>query len=461
MAISRKFWNFLAFSITSGLPSALRLLLLPVVASLLGPSGLGRVAYIEAILMFVTVLSFFGIEHYFLKSYFHVDRDRLFSTLSKYLFAHNAVILVLCLAATTLFHDPELRLAFCLASLRMALWTILILPLRELRLQGRALGYATAFTGAGLVQAGLALLFVWLGWGIVGWFLGYLVGLVPFSLFFLVKSLPRLRQPLDRTVLRKALELGKAVTVGTLAMAAVDVADRIALKAFVPFDDIGVYSVGYSIGFAISILCTALYTTFEPALFQPTDVDRDLIPYFKRSLALSLAIVTSFAAFVIASADPFIRAFLPERFAEGGAVSALVAAATPYNLCHLFFTLLAVRLARHRTIVVASVCAAIVNVGLNLFLIPMWGILGAAYGTFLSFATLAAVYGPMVTHWPALRNVYIGALVVPFALALSSQLATSHQVVPMVPLTVAAFGAAWFIWSGDVLDWIPKRTLGN
>lgn len=455
-----RLFNFFAFTATSALQPALKLVFLPVFAALLGPDGMGRVAYIEAILLFIAVLSILGIHYYFLRNYHHVDREILFSTLTRFLLLYNLVILALCLAGSLLFDDPVEQVCFALASVTNFLAVVLILPLRELRLQERAFLYGATYAGMGIAQTLLALLLVWMGLGVVGWFLGYLLALAPIALYYTIRTIPRLRPAPQPKMLGEALWLGGALTASALGMMSVSIADRIQLKILASYDQVGLYSVGYGLGIGVSVVCSALYTTFEPTLYKHTLMDEAFSRSFARSFAISYIVVTSIAAMVIVLIEPLGHLLLEARFGPALPITKIVAACGIYGLCHLYFTLVGVRFQSKRALVLATFAGAGLNIVANHVLIPAWGIIGAAYSTFGAYLAMMLFYSLVMWRLPALRTLYIAALLVPIGIlgTVVAADASTGWFVTLAPIIAALLGMAWVARVGGLVPWKPHSS---
>jgi len=453
--LPRRFTNFLAFAVTSALQPALNLVLLPVFAALLGPEQMGIIAYVDGIVFFVAVASALGIHHYFLRNYSRKDPELLFASLSKFLLLHNLAIWLVLVTAALLFSSGTERLCFLAAGTTNFAVAVLILPLRELRIQERGLAYGGTYAAQGIAQALLALLLVVLGWGVLGRFVGYLLGVLPFALYFGWTTLRRLRRPANRKMIEEAVHLGTVLSLSALSMMVVGVADRILLKAYVPFSEIGVYSVGYTIGFAFAVLAAALYTTFEPLLYAAKEESDEFAGHFKRSFALAYMVILAGCAFLVAFARPLIHLVLEEPFYGAISIVQIVAPIALYQISHLFFSLVGVRLQAKRALLIVTVVAALTNIGANLVAIPRFGIEGAAYATCAAYLAMMLLYAFVISPYRELRGVYLTALVVPLGLLASSLLVPSHGLATIAaPLATGCVAIVWTGFSGGVWKWL-------
>jgi O-antigen/teichoic acid export membrane protein len=453
--LPRRFTNFLAFAVSGALQPALNLALLPIFAALLGPEQMGIIAYVDGIIFFVAVASALGIHHYFLRNYRSEDPELLFASLSKFLLLHNLAIWLVFITVALLFTDGTERLCFLVAGTTNFAVAVLILPLRELRIQERGLAYGGTYAAQGIAQALLALLLVALGWGVLGRFVGYFLGILPFALYFGRKTISRFRQPADRKMIERAVHLGVALSLSALSMMVVGVADRILLKAYVPFSEIGVYSVGYTIGFALALVGAALYTTFEPLLYAAKDQGEEFARHFKRSFAVGYMVILFGCTLLVAFAGPLIHLLLEAEFYGAIPIVQIVAPIALYQLCHLFFSLVGVRLQAKRALLIVTAAAALTNIAANLIAIPVFGIEGAAYATCAAYLAMMLLYAFVLSPYREIRGVYITALAVPLVLLGSSWVTPSEGITPVVAtLAGGCLGIAWMGFSGGVWKWL-------
>ena len=360
-------------------------------------------------------------------------------------------------AAALLFTTGTERLCFLVAGTTNFAVAVLILPLRELRIQERGLAYGGTYAAQGLAQALLALLLVVLGWGVLGRFVGYLLGILPFAIYFGWKTMRRLRRPADRAMISEAVHLGTALSLSALSMMVVGVADRILLKFFVPFAEIGVYSVGYTIGFALAFVGAALYTTFEPLLYAEKDEDGGFVDHFTRSLAIAYMVILFGSTLLVAFASPLIRLLLEEDFYGAIPVVQIVAPIALYQLCHLFFSLVGVRLQAKRALMIVTIVAALTNIGVNLAAIPIFGIKGAAYATCAAYLVMMLLYAFVLSPYRELRGVYLTALALPLALLGSALLAPPEGIAHYaVPLATGVVATVCMGFSGGVWRWLQS-----
>ena len=106
--------------------------------------------------------------------------------------------------------------------------------------------------------------------------------------------------------------------------------------------------------------------------------------------------------------------------------------------------------------------SAIINIGLNYILIPVYGIYGAAYATILSFLMFAIIkylmsvkYYPINLNWKNLFLIFLGLIAVD--LIFSSLSFTHIEMISMKIATVLIFGWLIYHFYSDKIMQIFKR----
>lgn len=415
--MNKKTINFLAYSGASALQPMLSLLLLPILARLLGPAQMGLIAYVDSTVLFVAVVSILGTHHYYYRSFHEVDRAPLLGSLQTFLIGYNGLILLaLCFGVALLASDYS-RESFLLAVVANFMNTVLVLPLRELRMQERAVSFGLVTTGIAVTQSLVGVGLIVAGWGAEGKYWGQVFVTTSVAVAF---GIVRLRGILGRTDwqhVRRAVRLGIPLMVSGLSMMTIALSDRIVLKLHLSYAEVGVYSVGYTLGFSLSLLSQALYSTFEPRLYKhPMDT-----PDFRRELRqawlVAVSLMTFISCAVIVCASPLVEFLLPDEFGGAAKIARIVSAATIFNAGIPLATLIGVKRQSQRFIALVAIAAAVLNVVLNVVLIPRYGSIVAALSTVAAYGLIVVLHLRLTRGIEGLDDVRIVALGAPVASA--------------------------------------------
>lgn len=202
----------------------------------------------------------------------------------------------------------------------------------------------------------------------------------------------RRRDPSVRAPLRDALRLGLPTVPHLFAAYAVNSADRLLIAALVSTAAVGEYQAAYLVGGAGIALMLAVNSAWSPAVFGRI-ADGSWKRFIETTAPVGLVISAVLAAGLafVAPAALVIVAPASYRTAAASDVIALVALATIPFTAYLAAVSVLFVVRRTWSIASATVLAAVVNIALNVALIPALGITGAAVATLVAYLVQAAV----------------------------------------------------------------------
>ncbi len=257
---------------------------------------------------------------------------------------------------------------------------------------------------------------------------GYIVGVIVFeAVIMLLLGLHFLRRGLfsfrlvSPPVARQLLIFGAPLLLFELSSLVNDYADRFLISHFLGSAQVGIYSVGYNLAMYVQGMITApLWMAIFPIYTKiwesegPAKTSEFLDVFLNYYLALAVLIVVGVAV----TSRELITLLATPKFAAAASITPFVIASVMlYGTTHI--TAAGFYLAkRTKTIALLTLGCATLNILMNLFLIPAYGILGAAYATVASYLVLTVLVtgfsrGLLRVKWP-LRSlaIYLGAAVV-------------------------------------------------
>lgn len=368
------------------LQRAVPLLLLPVLTRHLAPAEYGQVAMFTLAVNLLEPLAGLSSVGSLSRQFF--DRSgAAFET-----FVANCLYLLVWsaagLAALALLGAPAMGRAMGLPA--AWIWVALAIAVGKYvvnvrltlwQLEGRPWPYTALLLLQSISALGLSVLLVLgAGWGWTGRAVGELVGvLLAAAVSAAYLRGPMRRPPIDREALRTASRFGIGLLphlYGGLMLAS---ADRFVLQRLTGLEQVGLYAVAVQLTSLITVLASAVNTAWIPWLFERykrnTPRDRQRVTQLVTVhdvLLLALALLLAFVA------RPVLAVVVGPEF-QGAAPFVLVlalgaAAGGMYNMAvnPIFYS------GRTYLVPIATVGAGVVNVGLNLLLIPVLGPLGAA-----------------------------------------------------------------------------------
>lgn len=299
--------------------------------------------------------------------------------------------------AAYLFHND--RTTALLFVLNMFLACLNYTALNYFRSRQQVRKYAALTFAQAYLQVILIALFVLLGYGLQGALTGFIVQ----QLILLVVMVALIVQQIgfaipDFSNVREHLGFGLPLVPGYVSSWAVSSSDRYLIGLFLGTVAVGYYSPGYGLGSYLSILSAPLVLMLPAILskhYDEKDID-EVKTIMKYSLKYYFGVAIPCAVAVSVLSKTLLTILTTQEIAENGYfITPYVAAATVlvggYGVIVQTITL------KKKTAVTGTiwVVAALVNVGLNLVLIPRFGIIAAAYTTLLAFGcafTLTTVY---------------------------------------------------------------------
>lgn len=293
--------------------------------------------------------------------------------------------------AGVLLGNPALAAIIRVAALVVLLQNLTVPGFAWLRAEGKAVFFAILSVLNLLTNLGLTLLLVGMyHLGIAGALLatggGY--GLI------LLCTLPLLLLQTDQFVLRldiarSLISFGLPNAVSFASAWALQLADRFLLAHMRSLSETATYSVAYTLGGALSVVVLSPFSLAWPStlfLIARRQDARRIFALIFRWYALFLL----FMAYALGLAGLFVLdIFFPASYQSSAMIIPLVALSTMFYGFYNYLTLGMNICKKLWYAVLFLSSAALLNVGANIILIPLYGSLGAALATLLAYMVLA------------------------------------------------------------------------
>ena len=377
----------------------LAVLLLPLYTHYLSTSDYGQIETLVALVTVLTIILRFGISSAFFRFYFDAEDDNgrrlVLRTSFWFTMAMATLGLVVVIALATpisqwLFGEADA--ANLVRASAVALWAQMNYEqLSSLfRVEERSVGFVIAsLTNVALTVGATVLLVVVFDKGPLGVIVGNFTGTLLVYLALLGYRREQLGLQLDRRLLRRMNHFGMPLVPSALLLWVTNFSDRFFLVKLTDTAEVGLYSVGVRIASAMVLLLTAFRMAW-PAFAYSIKSDEEA----KRTYAwvlTYLVVLSTWIATTLALLSPWLVAWLtdPQFASASRVVGPLAFAAVSFG----GFIVLSIGIGRARrtqfTWVITGV-AAVVNVTLNLTLIPSYGMMGAAIATVAAYTVMFA-----------------------------------------------------------------------
>jgi O-antigen/teichoic acid export membrane protein len=412
-AVRRLFGRGSVYTLLLAIQMLTAVLVLPVITRLLPPSAFGRVAAGLVVYSILSIVGAAGLPDAAARTFF-LGKDgpreagRLICAMTCI-----AVILGAVIDRTGSLWAPLFGLSYG-GVLRLAVWggaaaAVVAGTQSLLRVAERVWAYAgvallAALSGqtigvvlAALLRTGAA----YMGGIAAGTVVAAAVGLVATGAFR--AGLPEVSE------LKRGFVLGLPIVPHSLAVYMVASADRIVIAGVLGLAATGRYQVAYAVGSLGVALVTAINQAWLPVVLGAHAERRwEILTATSRVVYVVAAFVASALALaaplglLIAASASYSRASLVP-------VAAIVAfSAVPYATSGTYFQVVLVG-GRTRVMAVAAPLAAVVNIGLNLVLLPAIGLVGAAVATVAAYVILPMVVALRARRMVALPEAFRGA----------------------------------------------------
>ena len=373
-------------------------LLLPLYTHYLTPSDYGK---IETLLALTTVMGLVlraGITSAFFRFYFDVSDDegrrRVLRTSFWFTMGGGTLGLLLLLAlagpvSTLLFGSSDS--ADLVRAAGVALWaTVNYEQLTALfRVEERSVAFVCASLANIFLTIGFTLLLVVaLEKGPIGVIVGNFSGTLIVYLALLGYRREQLGLQFDRGLLREMNRFGLPLVPTALFLWVTNFSDRFFLVKLADVAEAGLYSVGVRIASAMVLLLTAFRMAWPAFAYSIRD-EREARQTYAYVLTY-LTVITAWAALALTLLAPWLVDLLAAPdFAESSRVVGPLAFSTVAYAAYIVVAIGVGRVRRTQFNWVVTGVAAVVNVVLNLALIPAYGMLGAAIATVAAYTTMA------------------------------------------------------------------------
>lgn len=195
------------------------------------------------------------------------------------------------------------------------------------------------------------------------------------------------------TYIREYLQFSLPLTPNALIRWVTESSDRYLVTYFLGLKSVGIYSAACSIGGLVQLFVSPLQLILLPEISKLYDENKTdkVIIYMSYSLRYFLFISIPAVFGLSALAKPLLETFTTNDFASGWLVVPVIAfSSLMAGVVQIFInTLLIVKKTKSQTYI--NCAAAVLNILINLLLIPYIGIIGAALSTLVSYILMAVL----------------------------------------------------------------------
>ena len=408
------------YTIASAAPRAVGFALLPVFTRVLSPSSYGQLSVALSVTAVASILFALGFDVAVFRNVFQLEHDPparerfLRSTWTFLLIAPwvmaavLAAVLVPILGASHVSSAGRLLLALIGAAIAVGATTV---PMVLLRSENRFRHYML-MTGTNMVvSTGLSLiLVVWLSGGVFGYLISVIAGNVA-TLLVALRVVPfALPEPFDLAMVRETLGLSLPILPHFLLLWALQLADRFLVATILGTAAAGLYSVASNLALPMFIIVLGFGQAFMPAYARAGKAAQST-DSLRVTIASQVAVMSILCLVCSALAPPAIHLLTDSRYASAASLAPWIVLgygfqgfyAIPMNGITLTH-------GKTRGLAIVSGTGAATNIGLIVWLAPIYGLEAVAIASAVGYAALLcgvclfAVYrhATLTYPWPRL-----------------------------------------------------------
>jgi len=445
-------------------------IMLPIYTRYLTPAMYGTMEILTLSISVIGLVVGLGVRQSFSRMYYEYkdEQDKKEYMVTAYLLVllvHAAVCAVGLyfsghLGEVLLTGTAEDAYGFRIAFFLMLVGALYDIPLLFIQVQQRAFLYVGITFSSLVVQLTLNILFVvYYEMGIFGVLystliakgvLGFVVSLYYFRHAGVISSWEKCVEIVSYAVPLVFSGLGNFI---------ITFADRFFLKAYVDLAAVGIYSLGYKLGFLmIEIGFNPIYKSWEPKRFKLADSD-DFVSVNKSVFLLVTVSVVSFSLFFSLFAKDFFRIVSAPSYWSAYKVVPYVMLAYIFQSWAMMCNFAMFKFGRTKAFGTIGMAVAGLFCLLCYVLIPQFGIMGAAWATIVAmFSRFALLYTmtqrfyPLDYGWSKLLMVLCTAIVV-YVLAMNLEIENRF-------LSVAYYAGVFCVYLSAI--WVlPIATAGQ
>jgi len=390
------------YAIASYISPLLSLFLSPFLAHSLSKADFGALAVLTTFIALVAGITQLGLSSAFFRVYvweYESLQDRLMviSTTLMLLFLFSVPILALLTITVPFFvgvllNSTSYTVALRLAALAIFMQNLTVPSFAWLRAENRAVYYSALTVIQLFTTLGTTLLFVGkLQMGLVGALLATGSGYAVVNLITLPVMLAYVGLAMRWDIIKSLLSLGIPTVTNYISVWVLQLSDRYLLSRMGSLSVTASYAVAYSLGGILSSIIIAPFSLAWPATMLAIAERKDASQIF-RQVFRWFVLVLLLGAFGLALLS---IAILHVLFPPGyGGAAPIIPVITLSIVFYGVYTVFSAGIGITRKtwlVVIFTTFSALVNLGLNLFLIRLLGSMGAALATLVAYIALAAI----------------------------------------------------------------------
>ena len=394
------------YTISTFIQRALGLVMLPIytdVAYIADRSAYGDLSLAYTFIAFLNVLYLYGMDSALLRYFFlgEYERKNVYKTAFMGVLA-NAVFLSIVLFTFAPFFG---NIIFGNASYHNFIWFMALilffdgignLPYLILRAEEKSVTYSSVRVGRFILELMLNIIFVIvLRMGVEGILYANIIASLANVLVLLPYQTKYFKGVFDKQLFKSLLWFGLPLLPNGLAYLTVQVSATYLMSLLLNKDTLAIFSASYKFGSIFLFIVMAFRTAWQPFFLKIAKQDNakeiysKIMTYF---ILIGLLIITagSFLIEYLVKLPLFFgKPFMGEHYWGGLKIIPFILTAYLFYGIYVNLTVGVFIQKKTNLMIIFTGLAAVVNIGCNIYLMPKFGIMGAAVTTLISYFAMA------------------------------------------------------------------------
>lgn len=382
--------------------------LLPVYTKYFTPQELGMFTLVQSVSIFLGFVYALGLETAFMKKFIDAgndsDKKKIYSSAIFFLLLSSAVFsAILCYSAPGISHflrfenqDAGTFLIRVMSAVMIA-DTVYRIPMLLFRARLQSTTYSLLNLLSFLINISLNLIFIAaLGMGVEAIFYSYVISAGVVFAVSLILTRDLVTPVIDLTKTKELLAYGfKFIFIGVFILV-IEISDRFFLQFYFGEAEVGIYSAGYRLASVMGLVISAFRFAWTPFFLNlnAESASKEVITVVTNNFFyIGCAMFLTFSLFtgLIAPEKIFGISFIDERYIQGISVVPVLMAAYFFSGLYSAFNAAPFFTDNTRSLLYISGAGVILNLVLNVLLIPEFEMRGAAWATLITYLFMFAV----------------------------------------------------------------------
>jgi O-antigen/teichoic acid export membrane protein len=393
------------YSLGDVLVKASGFFLIPIYTRILTPTDYGIVGYLQVFSQILIVVLGFGF-HGAQTRYYYEHRDEN-DTVGKFMFTINSTTIVAFLVLILpLLLVGSLR-GWTVGSENIPFYPYVTVTLIAVLLSvlntnvTSSLRMKQNFLGATLVHvftflfttSATIFLVVYLKQGAFGRIAGNALGLaiifLPCYIFLYARQF---KFQFSKEALKYAVGFGFPIVIHLLMGTIHNSIDRLMLEHYLPISELGIYTLGISVATVLQMFVTAFNQAYQPSYYELMESGGESREtHIVKTFKFWLVMLTLATCIGIVIGGPFLTIFAGSQFRDVSSIFPYLLLSVYAGSFYFFFSSPIFFYKKTHLLPLITGSSAIINIVLNLLLIPKYGINGAAIATIISHIWISAI----------------------------------------------------------------------